>query len=678
MDNPILQEEKKHLASTVKLLLESKKVLEESINSLGAGTLSKLKEFRESPEAQGADTYSFFQSLKEASQSFNLPGKFKRLEEIEFLEKEPYFSRLDLKDAGSEESYYIGKFGFTLDEPIIIDWRAKIASIYYRYRYPQKNVKYQTPDGEVVKDLTLKRTYEIDNAELIKFYNNDIQLDENEIINDKIEQRTGGVLEDIIETIQESQLDIIEADPRKICIVQGCVGSGKSTVAIHKLSHIFFNFPDLIKPERAILIAKNQILIGYLSTLFPKLGIFDINYKSLRELVYSLVFSEELKIKINFDKHDDLNKFNLDKINELRAVTDKFRDHTMAGIEAMFLRPEYSAFGGFKFSKNLSPYENLLDLVKEFEEEISMQKEYINDDPTSIKADKHRKNTRTLRKIIRDLHKIKSEIAGVELRNILKEFGINTNTELSYVETLFYVFAYAEVVGISKTRKYQYCVLDEGQDFSTLEFAVLSKIVLNGRFCILGDLNQSYAAEGLSTWDEVKQVVKEASEAVTFELSVNYRNTKQIIDFSNNILSPFTTHYLPIPINRNGSEPEIKNFSEPTDLLSEFSKELIKDCAELNKTIGIICFNDDLYQSAEKILSSIKLPEDHKIVLNSTEKIHYVQKAVYLTKFEDCKGLEFSKVYILGKDVRENKDFMSAKKSFVACTRAMNELVVYF
>lgn len=264
-----MQQEKSKLTEVQSRLKSAKKVLEDAFKTVGQENLETLKELRENPETNGSDFFFFMEQLHEKNQVFNFKDKFQRLEEIASLLKETYFARLDLRDnVSNEESLYIGKFGYTEEKPIIIDWRAKIASVYYRYRYPQKNVKYDTPDGEVVKDLTLKRTFEIDGGELIKYFNNDIQLDESEIIAGKISKRTGGVLEDIVETIQESQLDIIEADPRQLCIVQGCVGSGKSTVAIHKLSHIFFNHQKLITPERSILIAKNQILVGYLSTLF--------------------------------------------------------------------------------------------------------------------------------------------------------------------------------------------------------------------------------------------------------------------------------------------------------------------------------------------------------------------------------------------------------------------------
>ena len=108
----------------------------------------------------------------EKNEAFNLPDKYKRLEELNSSIKEPYFARIDLKHSGALEnaqSFYVGKFGLSVRElPIITDWRAKVASVYYRYRYPQQNVQYITPGGVEVRDLTLKRTFEIDEGTLVK------------------------------------------------------------------------------------------------------------------------------------------------------------------------------------------------------------------------------------------------------------------------------------------------------------------------------------------------------------------------------------------------------------------------------------------------------------------------------------------------------------------------------
>ena len=287
--------EKNHVEKIKDSVKKALSNLEQILRKVGVTNLDRLKELKQEGEF-GPDFLMYLEQLHEKNAALNLKGKFKRMEELKYLLSQPYFARIDLKGGGKAEKVYIGKFGLPESPSSVTDWRAKIASVYYRYRYPQKDIYYDTPGGVEKKDLLLKRTYEIADGELIKYYNNDIQLDENEIIIDKIGKKTGGVLEDIIETIQQSQMDIIESDPRQICIVQGCVGSGKSTVAIHKLAHIFFNYPNLIHSEKSIVVAKNQILVGYLSTLFPRLGIFDINYKTVREMVVNLIFREQIQI----------------------------------------------------------------------------------------------------------------------------------------------------------------------------------------------------------------------------------------------------------------------------------------------------------------------------------------------------------------------------------------------
>ncbi|EKD99922.1 MAG: hypothetical protein ACD_22C00135G0004 [uncultured bacterium] len=678
MDPKTLEQEKQHLDSIQKRLTNARKTLEKSMEVMGAANLQRLKDLREDPQSDPHDLLLLMELMNEQNTAFNFKDKYKRLEESQSLLQEPYFSRIDLKeDNGTTTPYYLGKFGYTEETPIIIDWRAKVASVYYRYRYPQKNVTYDTPDGLEKRDLMLKRTYEIDEGKLVKYYNNDIQFDETQIISDKISKRSGGVLEDIIETIQESQLDIIEADPRQICVVQGCVGSGKSTVAIHKLSHIFFNFPELIHPERSILIAKNQILVGYLSTLFPKLGIFDINYKSLREIVYSLVFREELGLTVDFDIVQPLDTFGSTEIDNVKTQMQDIHAKYEQEITELFAEPEYETFSGFRYNSKNTVYDNYNEAIEEMEEELELQVGYLKENPGSVRAYLYKENIKTLKRLINRLKRIRNKIKETTLLELVKKHSLPVHGKMGYLDTLVYLYIYSELVGFHNTPKYEYCVLDEGQDFSILEYLLLGKIVFNGRFCILGDLNQSYLEEGIPSWEEIANVIPDAKHANTYELDTNYRSTKPIIDLANSILGPYTKTYLPKSINRKGSEPKYSTCKTVEDMYKEFEVELKEDVSELNKSIGIICYNSDFMAQTEQIVSKMNLAEGHFIKLDSKKRITYLPKGVYLTSFEDVKGLEFSKVYVLGLDLTSIKDFKNAKKAFVAVTRAMNELSVY-
>jgi DNA helicase IV len=237
---------------------------------------------------------------------------------------------------------------------------------------------------------------------------------------------------------------------------------------------------------------------------------------------------------------------------------------------------------------------------------------------------------------------------------------------------------YANVFGIPKFKKFEYCVVDEGQDFSLLEYLVLNKLVLRGRFCILGDLNQSYIKSGLSDWKEVEEVITDAKERKKFELITNYRSTKPIIDFACKILSKYSSNFLPKSINRRGSEVvEIEAGIENTiDLvMSHLSHEL----KALDRSIGIICYDVKDFESILDILDKDyrKILKEKLVVLNPKDRIFYTPRGVYLTMFENCKGLEFAKVYIVGMN-KNTADLFEAKKNYIAVTRAMNELVIFY
>ena len=665
MDKKIFKEESHKLSETVAQVSTAKASLKKAMESLGAFNLQKLKELRESPATNAADFLQFLEIIDTKNAAFNIVDKYKKLEELEYLSKEPYFSRIDLKDKkdSSTTPYYIGKFGY---------------SVYYKYRYPQKNVQYETPQGKEVRDLTLKRTFEIDSGELIKYYNNDIKLDETEIIAEKISERTGGVLEDIVETIQQSQHEIIESDPRRVCIVQGTVGSGKSTVAIHKLSHIFFNFPNLIRPERSILIAKNQILVGYLSTLFPKLGIFNINYGTIRDLLYKILFYEQISTKFDLDKNSDISTFTLGDLRKLKTKVEQTHKRYKKLLDDLFAKKEYESFGGFVYDSTQPVRINFSEAIQDLEEEKKFQQEYIKEHPNHPRSKIFSENIKTMNKIVKRLSGLRSSVRIEALNTLAKEYKLKEEEKFGYREALLYTAIYAELIGFKKFKPFEYCVVDEGQDFGVLEYFVLNKLVQNGRFCILGDLNQSYGKEGLNSWKEVFELVEGSKEANTFTLDTNYRSTEPIIEYAKGILGKYTKKYLPKPIRRSGPKPIVKEFQTNNDVIKGFAAEIKPDLKSLDKSIGIICFSPEYYKKAEEVLAGQKIPKGNLIKLRESERINYLPRAVYLTEFENCKGLEFGKVYVLGLNPDRVKNFVEAKRAFVAVTRAMNELSIYY
>jgi len=651
--------------------------MEKALNYMGEENLRKLKDLRDNAEANPTDLFLFIENLHAQNQAFNFKDKFTQLEEFGYLLAEPYFSRIDLVNPADNhtDKIYLGKFGMP---GIVTDWRAKIASVYYKYRYPQKNVVYDTEEGRVTRDLQLKRTFEFDNGELLKYYNNDIQLDENEIISNKIAKRTGGVLEDIVATIQESQMEIIEHDPRGVCVVQGCVGSGKSTVAIHKLSHIFFNYPSFIRPQNSLLVAKNQILVGYLSTLFPKLGIFDLNYGTLKDLLIRIVFAHEIKINLDLGNEDGMERIETATIHQLQKSVEEIKKGVEEQLEILEQNPLYASYFSFVYDSELSAQENIIMLMEDLEEEITYQKEKLDGGATGSFEMKCLTNIKSLKSLLREVRKVANKLRASVFPTLLKSFEINPKQKLGYKGALKYVYLYATVFGIPKFKKFEYCVVDEGQDFSLLEYLVLNKLVLRGRFCILGDLNQSYIKTGLASWEEVEEVITDAKERKKFELTTNYRSTKPIIDFACKIISNYTSNFLPQSINRKGAEVVEIEIS-PDTVVGEVFSHLSQDLKSLDKSIGIICYDRKDFELLQTLLEKNfrDTLKERLVVLNPKDCIFYTPKGVYLTMFENCKGLEFAKVYVVGMP-KNPVDIFEAKKNYVAVTRAMNELVIFY
>jgi len=200
-------------------------------------------------------------------------------------------------------------------------------------------------------------------------------------------------------------LDIIEEDPRSPCIVQGCVGSGKSTVAIHKLSHIFFNYPKLINPTKSILIAKKQVLVSYLATLFPKLGIFDINYKTLGELIYNFVFRENVKIKTDFSLVAKEEIMSLETLEKARDKIEKVERDYAKKLDAVF-EGTLKTYGGYTYDPDATPYENIKYVIKELTEELGAQTELLKERPNSTRTWLYNLNIDSLKKILKKSKKI--------------------------------------------------------------------------------------------------------------------------------------------------------------------------------------------------------------------------------------------------------------------------------
>lgn len=195
----------------------------------------------------------------------------------------PYFGRIDFKFTtqkplrkyfGKTRTFYIGKGGTELEDIKITDWRAPVSSVFYNFPQPTPDCFYKTDKHIINGELTLKRKIEIENTTLTEVF------DGNELVSlvgsdpfllRQLKKDASSKLKDIISSIQAEQNKIISIEPDKDIIVQGVAGSGKTSIAIHRLSWLLYNYKE-ITPQQCLIVAPNRLFLRYIADLLPEIG----------------------------------------------------------------------------------------------------------------------------------------------------------------------------------------------------------------------------------------------------------------------------------------------------------------------------------------------------------------------------------------------------------------------
>lgn len=223
-------------------------------------------------------------------------AKFMDMAEKSFInlskvKEKPYFARIDFKAEGNEkvEEIYIGKAHLSRQEDnkqLIIDWRAPVASVYYEGKLGQTS--YPTIDGEETGELLLKRQYMIEDGELQDILDIDIAAND-PLLQNSLKSNADKKLKDIASTIQSEQNRVIRADMHVPLIVQGVAGSGKTTIALHRIAYFIYTYEKTFDPDNFMIIAPNKMFINYISEVLPELGVEAVKQTTFIEFMESLL-----------------------------------------------------------------------------------------------------------------------------------------------------------------------------------------------------------------------------------------------------------------------------------------------------------------------------------------------------------------------------------------------------
>lgn len=282
--------------------------------------------------------------------------------------KKPYFARIDIKqlDKDHEEKLYIGKVSLyddTMEIPMVIDWRAPIASVYYDGRLGKAS--YDVENDTITIDLLKKRQYTIEDGQLIDFMDVDISTSDT-LLQASLENHAGDKLKDIVSTIQAEQNRIIRADINKPLIVQGVAGSGKTTIALHRIAYLIYTYSKTFYPDQFMIIAPSSLFLDYISAVLPELGANKVTQTTYIDLMFNII-GKKLKLSDSNQKLNELIR------TDASALSDKQKD----------IIARSAAF------KNSMHMKDLLDIyIAELENKTIPKMDYCIEDTVLLKYDK--------------------------------------------------------------------------------------------------------------------------------------------------------------------------------------------------------------------------------------------------------------------------------------------------
>jgi DNA helicase-2/ATP-dependent DNA helicase PcrA len=688
--NPLLKSEQKHLQNTIApikgKLQEVKKELKDLEKSYNEGLMDVAT-------AGGLDErLEALSDLNKMMSNQNFEYKHNTvLKRLESQVNTPYFAKLDFSEPDQQKtSYYIGRFAYFPDNDKyrIIDWRAPFASLYYNYTQPTENAVFEiNPEEEdqntkkITGKIHTRINFDIEKSKILAIYDNSLRVD---LLKLRIKEKSGGRLTDIIDTIQKTQNEIIRAKPDRVCIVQGTAGSGKTTIAIHRLSYLLYTYKEKLKESNTVLFSSSKVLINYVASTLPELDIMSIERYTLEEYLANVLLFNDIEIDPTRVKHkkekgsEYLNSWEF--INYVNTYANVKKQEIMQEFKEQLFYEDLKLDRFFLRTINKPIFENL----KTIEHNLTYRH-------FSLKQELKKGNF-TVEDEIFDLedaleylaHLFKKFSLENEYKNLLVEFSLEHNKKIPFdpknihidhMSALFLLASLFYSINL-KNKTFRQIIVDEAQDLGILNYFVIKHFSNNSGFTILGDLNQATGGIGtIKNWNDIEPIFGE-TEVDFFEIKVSYRTTKQIIDLAKSILKKHNQKHLPQAFERKGDKPVIKKFISRKEIIKTIAKELKQ--REKNDEIRATAV---IEPDAENIKQTQRDFEKHGINLkwiNSTFE-NFSETGNYLVSDNLVKGLEFDTVYILNPTEKLIPNTPTgAKRMFVLVTRAINSLKIYY
>ena len=608
---------------------------------------------------------------EEANKIYQKETYLKRLLKIK---NSPYFASIVFQDKDNEIFNIYIALTYLKDKKlnnILYDWRSPICSLFYDYETGP--CSYKAPGGIIEGKLLRKRQYKIKDGKLISVFDNSLNIDD-DVLQEVLAKESDEKMKNIVNTIQQEQNAVIRNLEDKNLIVQGIAGSGKTSVALHRIAFLLYQIKNLTS-NNILIFSPNNIFTEYISNVLPELGedntlqttfddylsYFLTEYKGVetytdfidRYYSYKDVNKELIKYKQSDVIINDLDNFIDDYISKARICDDilEAKNHLMT-------MEELNEMLTYKYNK-LPLFERVEEIAIKLSE--TFYKGSLKKKATFLKMIKEVSN------FYKDYKTIYKEFfMSSYCRITLTEYEVNSfinNNIISYEDSLLFAYIKGNLEGFKYEGNIKQVVIDEAQDYNKLQYIIISKIFRKADFTILGDINQNinpyYSYKSLSELEDIFE-----GNTKYLELLKTYRSSPEIISYTNKILN---LNYVNA-IRKTANKPVVfrkGNIDLKNSIISD-----VKDLQSKYKSIAIITKD---YKEAKKIYDLIS--EDIKISLIEENTKEFYKELIIIPAYLS-KGLEFDSV--IAYNNRENSYKKNEKNLlYVACTRAQHELYVY-
>lgn len=603
-------------------------------------------------------------------------NKHKRLTKILAI---PYFGRIDFlekKENSKVIPIYIGIHTFYDPESratLIHDWRAPVSSMFYDHELGEAG--YRSPSGEIKGVISLKRQYRIRGGKM-EFMIESALTVHDDILQKELSSNADDKMKNIVATIQREQNQIIRNEDIRTLIIQGVAGSGKTSIALHRIAYLLYTFRDSISSKDILIISPNKVFSDYISNVLPELGEETVPETSMEQILsgvlehkykYQTYFGlvnellekpsssliNRIAYKASFGFISELDKFILHIENTyFKAADVKLTKYIT--IPAPFIEEQYLRFNRYPIRRRFDAMADyMLDMLK-------IQYTFT--------------VTTTGRNLLKK--EIRLMFAGNNDIQVYKDFFKWTNNpgmfkmrkghtlEYSDLAPLAYLHLALEGNG-NQPFRVKHLLIDEMQDYSPIQYKVIQKL-FPCRKTVLGDAGQSVNPYGSSTAETIQKSLT-ASEIM--KLCKSYRSTFEITDFAQKIHPNAELE----PVARHGEKPQILQFGSAVEELSGIMGLISTYRKSGYKSLGIICKTE---QQARKMADMLK-SYANDISFLSSQSSAFVQ-GIVITSAHMAKGLEFDEVIIPQTDERNYRSEIDKSMLYVAVTRAMHRLTLTF